>query len=313
MVLTMMWGTVVKLATAVALCLPVVLLASLAGCTGPQSNIRPAEKTIIRAEGSDTMVNLAQAWAELHHQLYPTVEVHVLGGGSGVGIASLIDGTCDLANSSREMTAEERRSLREKRGVEAVEYVVGFDALAVYVHKSNPLDTVSLPELAEIFGDGGTITHWSQLGVEIPGARSGRIIRVSRQNSSGTYAYFRETVLGKRRDMGLGSLDANGSKDAVALVSRTPTAIGYTGMGYITDQVKVLRVARRPGEPGVLPCVRTATDRSYPLTRPLLIYTAGHPQGQLKQYIDWIMGPQGQQVVLELGYVPASAGSAQTR
>lgn len=291
----------------------VVVVASFGGCSGPQSPIRPAEKTVIRAEGSDTMVNLAQAWAELHHQFYPSVEVHVLGGGSGVGIASLIDGTCDLANSSREMTAEEKRTLAEKRGVEAVEYVVGFDALAVYVHKNNPLESISLAELAEIFGEGGTITHWSQLGVQIPGARSGRIIRVSRQNSSGTYAYFRETVLGKRRDMGLGSLDANGSKDAVALVSRTPTAIGYTGMGYITNQVKVLRVARHKGELGVSPSVRTATDRSYPLTRPLLLYTAGPPKGQLKEYIDWIMGPQGQKVVLELGYVPATGDAGPSR
>ncbi len=297
----------VKFLPAAAICWSVIILAGPVGCTGPESSIRPAEKTIIRAEGSDTMVNLAQAWAELHHQSHPAVEVHVLGGGSGVGIASLIDGTCDLANSSREMTAEEKQTLRQKRGLEAVEYVVGFDALAVYVHKNNPLDTISLPELAEIFGEQGTISRWSQLGVAIPGARSDRIIRVSRQNNSGTYAYFRETVLGKRRDMKLGSLDANGSKDAVALVSRTPGAIGYTGMGYMTDQVKVLRISRRKGEPGVLPCVETATNRTYHLTRPLLIYTAGRPKGALQQYIEWILGPPGQKVVLELGYVPVRA------
>ena len=120
----------------------------------------------IRMEGSDTMVNVATAWAEKYDATHPETSVQVLPGGSGVGIASLIDGNCDMANASRRMEETEIERMKAKRGVEPTEHVVGFDALAVYVHKNNPLDSISLEELAEIYGEGGKITKWSQLGVE---------------------------------------------------------------------------------------------------------------------------------------------------
>ena len=164
------------------------------------------------------MVNVAQAWAEEYHQREPDISVQVLGGGSGVGIASLIDGNCDMANSSRLMKGEELEKTQARRGSPAVAHTVGFDAMGIYVHPSNP-------DQADFVGRTGwrflvenpTITRWSELGITMPPGVPDRIIRVSRQNSSGTYAYFREHVLGKGKDMGLGSLDANGSKDAVAL------------------------------------------------------------------------------------------------
>jgi len=259
-------------------------------------------KTIIRVDGSDTMVNLAQAWAETYHKTRPDLSVQVLGSGSGVGIASLTEGTCDMADSSRKMTEKELKRIRDKFGVDAKEHIVGYDALAVYVHPANPIQSISIAQLAGIYGQYGKITKWSQLGVENPLAD--KIIRVSRQNSSGTYAYFRNAVLGKGNDYKLGSIDANGSKDVVALVSRTPTAIGYSGMGYKTPDVKTLPVSTKEGQPGVPPTAENARTGAYPITRPLLIYTRGEPTGPVKEYLDWILSPEGQKIVDQLGYVP---------
>jgi len=260
----------------------------------------------LRNEGSDTMVNLAQAWAEEYHRYRPTVKVQVLGGGTGVGIASLIDGNCDLANASRRMKPDELAAAEKNRGQSPKEYVVGYDALAVFVHPKNPLDRISLEELAEIYGEEGTITKWSELGVPQGTLGTDKIIRINRQSSSGTYAYFRETVLGKGKDLKLGSVDANGSKDAVNLVALTPAAIGYSGMGYVTENVKPLRVSKRRGGPAFLPSAENARSGDYPITRPLLIYTLGTPQGAAKEYLEWILSPAGQKVIYHLGYVPVA-------
>ena len=275
-------------------------VASNVGCNNGQ-------KSVIRVEGSDTMVNVAQAWAERYHQKFPAIEIHVSGGGSGVGIASLINGVADLANSSREMKAKERQAIEANRGKKPLEFIVGSDALAVYVHKDNPLESISLEELAEIYGDNGTITTWSQLGVLLAACESGNIIRVSRQNNSGTYVYFRETVLGNQRELKLGSIDQSGSKDVVALVANTPCAIGYSGMGYATEKVKMLQIAPKKGAPGIAPTVDNAKSRAYPIARPLLIYTAGEPTGVIKDYLHWIMSEEGQQIVLDMGYIPVKS------
>jgi phosphate transport system substrate-binding protein len=159
--------------------------------------------------------------------------------------------------------------------------------------------------LADLYGEGGQITKWSQLGVPEAALGTDRITRVNRQSSSGTYAYFREAVLGKGRDLKLASIDANGSKDAVSLISHTPSAIGYSGMGYVTPEVKTLKVSKRRGEPGVAPTVENARNGSYPITRPLQIYVIGTPAGAVEKYLNWILSSAGQKIVLELGYVPA--------
>ena len=263
-------------------------------------------KKIIRVEGSDTMVNVAQAWAEQYRKKHPTVSIQVLGGGSGVGIAGLIDGNCDLANTSRKMKKDEIEAATKKRGHEPREIIVGYDALAIYVHRRNPLDAISIAELADIYGEEGTTTVWSQLGVPPGTLGTDKITRINRQSGSGTYSYFREHVLGPKKDLKLASVDANGSKDAVTLVSRTPSSIGYSGMGYATDEVKVLRVSKRRGEPAVAPTVENAQNHSYPITRPLQIYVIGEPTGEIKEYLDWILSPAGQKVVLDLGYVPVN-------
>jgi len=262
------------------------------------------DENAIRVEGSDTMINLAQAWAEEYNKTHPDISVQVLGGGSGVGIASLIDGNCDLANTSRKMKESEIKLARENRGEEPKEIIVGYDALAVYVHKDNPLETISIEELADIYGEKGQLAKWSQLGVKDNALGTDEITRISRQSSSGTYVFFRETVLGPGKDFKLGSVDQSGSKDVVALISHTPSAIGYSGMGYATPKVKMLKVSKRRGEPGVAPTVENAINDSYLITRPLQIYIVGEPKGPVKEYLDWILSPEGQRVVLELGYVP---------
>ena len=240
-----------------------------------------------------------------YHGKRPDVSIQVLGGGSGVGIASLINGTCDMADASRKMKDKELQNAIEEHGVEPMEHIVGYDALAVYVHKDNPIDSISLEELAEIYGEGGNITNWSQ----IEGGAELEITRVSRQNNSGTYAYFREAVLGKDRDYKLGSIDQSGSKDVVALVSKTPGAIGYSGMGYATPEVKMLKISEKKGEPGVAPTVENAVSGAYPITRPLHIYTLGEPDGIIAEYLEWIMSAEGQAVVSELGYVPVTSNN----
>jgi phosphate transport system substrate-binding protein len=275
------------------------------GCGRGQNAGNASAGKTIRVEGSDTMVNVAQAWAEQYHRKHPTISVQVLGGGSGVGIASLIDGNCDLADTSRKMKDSEIQRAKANRGTDPKEIIVGYDALAIYVHKDNPLDSISMEELAEIYGEDGKVTKWSQMGVKDGKLAGQDITRVSRQSSSGTYTYFREVVLGLGKDFKLGSIDQSGSKDVVALVSRTPSAIGYSGMGYNTPEVKMLKVSKKRGQPGAAPTVENARNGSYPITRPLQIYVIGEPAGTIKEYLDWILSPEGQKVVLELGYVPA--------
>jgi phosphate transport system substrate-binding protein len=283
-----------------------ILAGLLLGCSGSKR----AGKTVIQNTGSDTMVNLAQAWAEEYAAVEPAVSVEVSGGGSGTGIAALINGTLDIANCSRRVELQEIEQAKKNTGKEPHEYTVAYDALAVYVHKSNPLEEIGLDQLAEIYGEGGKITKWSQLGVSIPGGAD-EIIRVSRQSNSGTYFYFREAILGKGRDFRLGSRDMQGSKDVVELVSKTPGAIGYSGMGYATSEVKTLRLAKKAGGRSFAPTVENTLNHTYPIARPLFMYTLGEPRGPVKRYIDWVLSPAGQKIVIQSGYVPLPKTGAQ--
>lgn len=281
---------------------------AVTGC-GPKSDADAEGNgavALIQNAGSDTMVNLAQSWAETYATVDPGVSVEVSGGGSGTGIAALINGTADIANSSRAMTAQEIEKAKAAHGFEPEEMILGYDALAVYVHKDNPLNEITLEQLAEIFGENGTITTWKQLGIDYEGCESEEIICVSRQSSSGTFAYFREAVLGRNRDYKLGSRDMHGSKEVVELVSQTPCAIGYSGMGYATHEVKMLKIAVKAGETAYEPNTANTAAKTYPIARPLFVYTLGEPTGKIKEYLDWCHGPDGQKIVVETGYVSLS-------
>ena len=281
------------------------LAVALVGCLTQVGCGGGVKKTAIQNIGSDTMVNLAQAWAEEYAKVDASISVEVSGGGSGIGVAALINGTCDVANSSRRLEPEETEKANAKHGHPPKEYLVGYDALSIYVHKNNPLNEISVEELSEIYREGGKTDDWTQLGAQsIPGAKDTKIIRVSRQNNSGTYHYFRETIVGKKADFKAGSLDMNGSKDVVELVAKTPGAIGYSGLGYATPEVKILKVSMKKGGPYVQPSISTTLDKTYPIARPMFMYTPGTPPPHVQKYIDWVMSDAGQKVVEHTGYVP---------
>lgn len=271
---------------------------------GSGSGASGQAKTIANV-GSDTMLQLGMAWSEAYKKAAPDVNVEVNGGGSGVGIAGLISGSADLANSSRAFEDKEKEDLKAKQGKEAKEFMVGYDALSIYVHKENPLNEISMEQLAEIYKKDGKIRKWSDLGVSnIPGAKGDEIIVVSRQNNSGTHHYFKEAVIGKKSDQRPDTVNQNGSADVVNLVGTTPNAIGYSGMGYKTAAVKVLKVSKTKGMPGVAPSIESTLDKSYPISRPMFMYTAGDPPEHIKKYIDWVMSDAGQAILKEQGYVP---------
>lgn len=265
----------------------------------------PAQR--IDLKGSDTLVQVTTGWAETYRARGAGVDVSASGGGSGTGIAGLIDGTVDVATSSREIKAAERASILAKRGAEVREHVIGLDALAIFVHPSNPLERISLEELQEIWAEDGTTRDWSALA---PGL-SGRIVLLGRQNSSGTYDYFREVVCGTtasgvRREFRGGVSELNGSSEVVEKIAKAKQALGYTGMGYATPRVKALAVSRRRGEPGVTPSIESVKTGAYPIARKLYLYTVGEPTPELAEFLAWTMGPEGQAIVAQEGYVPAS-------
>ncbi len=280
-------------------------LATLAAASCSRS---ATSEAVLLNRGSDTMINVAQAWAEAYATVAPDVSVEVAGGGSGVGIAALIDGTVQIANSSRPMKTAERDAIRAAHGVDAVQHVTGYDALVVYVHVNNPVRSMTLAQLRELFAEGGRISRWSDLGVRHDACPRDTIIRVSRQSSSGTYDFFREVAL-ETRDFKLGTLELNGSKEVVDLVAHTPCAIGYSGMGYATAGVTMLSLSTA-GEPPVAPSAEATLDKTYPIGRPLYMYTVGQPEGATKRYLEWIYSPPGQRIVGAVGYVPLPAAAS---
>lgn len=262
-------------------------------------------RTLIQNKGSDTLVNVAQAWAEQYREINPEVAVAVSGGGSGTGIAAMINGTVDIANSSRKMKKREL-ALARKRGRDPVEHIVGYDALAIYLHPNNPAKSLTIAQIADIYSRKGKTKKWTDLGLEVPGCKGQQIILVSRQNNSGTYAYFKKAVLGKKGKYRMGTLDMHGSKDVVELVEKTPCAIGYSGLAYATDHIKLPCIAKDTNSACVMPSVAAASDGSYPIARPLYMYTNGEPKGEIKSYMDWIYSEQGQCIIVKKGYAPIS-------
>jgi phosphate transport system substrate-binding protein len=288
---------------ACAIALP--LLPTGCGKKSETPGIGGGSTTEIRVKGSDTMIQLATAWAEAYRKVRPNVFVNTSGGGSGTGIAALQNNNTDICSASREMKPEEREKVKSATGKEAKETIVAYDALAVYSHPTNPLKEISIEELREIWAEGGTVSQWEQVNP----AFKGKIVLFGRQNSSGTYDYFREHVCGKtadkkQREFRGGVSEMNGSAEVIENVARTPTALGYSGMGYKTPAVNWLKVSAKKGEPSIEPGVDVARAGKYPISRKLYLYTAGEPQGELKAFMDWVLSPDGQQIVAKEGFVP---------
>jgi phosphate transport system substrate-binding protein len=257
----------------------------------------------IQIEGSNTMLDVASAWAETYMKGRKDVHIAVSGNGSGTGISALINGTVSLANSSRQMTASEIEQAK-KNGHVPVEHMVGYDGIAIYVHADNPIEKLTLEQLKSIFGDGGKVTKWSDLGVKLADAKSDPMVLASRQSSSGTHDYFKEAVLGgKTGRFKPEANNLNGSMELVDFVAKTKSAIGYSGLAYAKPGVRMVPIVSKDGK-AVAPSIDSVLDQTYPISRPLFMYTAGEPKGGVKEYLDWIVSDAGQRVLLQSGYPP---------
>ena len=281
-----------------------ILIVLLAGCHSPKRGTGTAGAAVQNV-GSDTMVNLALAWAETYQGQQPDVRIAVTGGGSGTGIAGLVNGTVDIANASRRMKPEETEAA-QSNGIEPVQHVVARDAIAIVVHPSNPVDHLTLQQLSAIFS--GRVTEWSEVGGE-----DRPIVLLSRESNSGTHVYFLEQVvrLGSKDLTTLFSPDTllmPSSEGISAEVRQNPNAIGYDGLGYVTPDQKTVAVAVGPDGPFVLPTIETVNSGAYPIARDLYMYTAGDPNEIIAAYLAWIVSPQGQVIVGNLGFVPLGGG-----
>lgn len=278
------------------------LLAFAASC-GPAS-VQAASNTsalYIENKGSDTLVNLALAWTEKYQSDHPNVRISVTGGGSGTGIAALINGTVDLANASRQIKQEEIGEAKAN-GVEPVEFVVSRDAIAVIVNPDNPVNELTLGQVSDIYS--GKINNWKDVGGE-----DRPIVRLSRETNSGTHVYFLETVLrlGSKENKTLFSTDTlllPSSEGIIIEVRQNPNAIGYDGLGYVPHDLKTLAIASEAGGAYVLPSIASVNDGSYPIARDLYMYTNGEPMGIVREYLDWILSGEAQEIVADLGFVP---------
>lgn len=279
-----------------------LFLILLSACSSNQGGTNSQKAAYyIDNKGSDTIVNLALAWAEKYQSLHPDVSIAVTGGGSGTGIAALINKTTDIANASRQIKPEEVAQIK-KNGGDPVEHIIARDAIAVIVNPSNPVSRLTMRQISDIYS--GKISNWSEVGGE-----DRPIVRLSREVNSGTHVYFLETVvrMGKKDDKTFFSTDTlllPSSEGIIAEVRQNPNAIGYDGLGYVPEDLKMIAITPEEGKPYILPSVETVNDKTYPIARDLYMYTNGEPSGKLQEYLDWILSPEAQQIVVDQGFVP---------
>lgn len=283
-----------------ALILLLISACVLAACSTSSTQTDGAT-SYIQNKGSDTIVNLALAWAEAYQAQRPSVRISVTGGGTGTGIAALMNGTVDLASASRKIKAEELQEAKSK-GIQPMEFVIARDAIAVVVNSENPVSELTLKQISDIYS--GAITNWNQVGGE-----DRPIVKLSRETNSGTHVYFLETVLrlGDKENKTLFSADTlllPSSEGIIAEVRDNPNAIGYDGLGYVPHDVKMIAIAEEVGGAYVLPSIASVNDKTYPIARDLYMYANGEPQGAVKEYLDWILSEEAQAIVAELGFVP---------
>lgn len=255
----------------------------------------------IQIKGSDTIVNLIQAWSENFVEQHPAYNVSVTGGGSGTGFASLINKTCDIAMSSREIEDKEEL-LAKKNNVNPVEFKVGLDGLAVLVNKNNPVDKLTIEQLRDIFM--AKITNWKEVG-----GKDLKIVILSRESNSGTHMFFKERVLrnndkNAKDEFSVHSLMMSSSQTIYDEIMQNPNALGYVGMGFVNDDVKALSVAVDGKSSYIYPNTENVLKGLYPISRPLYLYTNAEPSGVIKMFIDYALSAEGQKVVLETDFVP---------
>ena len=260
-------------------------------------------KNSIQIKGSDTMVNLGQAWAEKYMEKNPNEFIAVTGGGSGTGISSLISGTCDIAMSSRNIKNKEI-ALAKQKEINPYEIKVALDGLAVVVNPKNPVAKLTIDQLAGIFT--GKITNWKEVGGE-----DKKIVILSREVNSGTHVYFKEHVLRRndpnsREEFAPSALLLSSSQAIADEVAGNPSAIGYYGMGYISSKQKPIMVAKDEKSEYEAPTIENVINGKYPISRPLFLYTNGEPQGLVKKFVDFCLSKEGQDIVLETDFVPIS-------
>ncbi len=272
---------------------------AIAGCTrdnGGTGTTTSADKMSFTIKGSDTMVILGQRWAETYMKQNPGVTIQVTGGGSGTGIAALINGTTDICESSRAMKDKEKDELKTKRNnAQAVETKVALDALAVYVNAKSPLQEISVPQLAKIYK--GELKTWKDVG-----GPDKPIVLYGRENNSGTYGYFKEHVL-DNKDFAAQVQTLAGTSAVVNAVKGDENGIGYGGIAYL-EGIRALKVKKDDAAPAIAPSLETAQSGTYPISRFLYFYTAGEATGTLKKFVDWVVGDDGQKVIGDVGYYP---------
>ncbi|MFQ6603997.1 MAG: PstS family phosphate ABC transporter substrate-binding protein [Fidelibacterota bacterium] len=269
----------------------------IVGCGG--RNAKSGDYITIK--GSDTMVHLASNWAEAYMKTHKDVNISVTGGGSGTGIAALLNGSTDICIASRKIKAKELQQA-EKLGIDVREIVVARDGIAVVVNPENSVSELSIEQLGKIYT--GAIENWNQVG-----GPDQPIVLLSRESSSGTFVYFQKRVM-KKKDYSQNALLMPSTSAIVQSVAQDKWAIGYIGLGYAVesaDRVKVLRIIDQPGSPAVAASVATVKDGSYPIARPLHFYTNGTSTGLVKAVVDFCLSPEGQKIVLKTGYVPVTA------
>jgi phosphate transport system substrate-binding protein len=274
----------------------ILLSLSLALAAGPRA------ATPITVKGSDTMVILNQRWAEAYMKTHPDVIVQVTGGGSGTGISALISGSTDVCAASRPMKPEEADALKKNAGGDRVEIPVAKDGIAIYLNQANGLDELSLDQLREFFT--GRQTRWSAAG-----GPDQRVILYSRENNSGTYVFFKEHVL-KNKDFSDFALTLPGTAAIVNAVSRDPRGIGYGGSSSRTRGIKTCAIRSAEGKPAYQPTKENILSGRYPISRNLYYYTRPEAPEQVKRFIEWILGPEGQLVVEAAGYFPVQERKA---
>lgn len=269
-----------------------VTLLSVYACGGGNSGTASKSITI---KGSDTMVILGQRWAETYMKLHPDKRIQVTGGGSGTGIAALINGGTDICEASRPMKDKEKAMVRARHGKDVSEIPVALDGVAVYVPESSKIQALTTAQLKAIYT--GSIKNWRDLG----GADQ-RIVAYSRENNSGTYVFFKEHVL-DNEDFARDVQTLPGTAAVVNAVSKDPASLGYGGIAYASG-IKPLAIKRDEASEGVVPSMETVEKNLYPLSRHLYFYTVGEPTGEVKAFIDWVLSPEGQKICETVGYYP---------